>query len=176
MNPEQNERLVQLALEMADPQKTDQIFDLYCGSGNFTFSLAELAGHVWGIEKSQEALEEAQKKSKEGHVTNISWKHGTVSRVLATLKKSGFACHTLVADPPRRGLAEAIEWIVTFRPRKIIYISCHPASFARDTLRLRSEKYRLDVCQPLDMFPQTAHVEVAALFVREADVDFVAAA
>ncbi|MBI4411879.1 MAG: class I SAM-dependent RNA methyltransferase [Deltaproteobacteria bacterium] len=176
VNPDQNEKLVQLVLEMADPKKTDQIFDLYCGSGNFTFPLATRAGHVWGIDKNQEVIEEGKKKAKESGMSNISWKHGTTSRVLAQLKKSGFACHTLVCDPPRRGIAESLEWIMTFKPQKIIYVSCNPATFARDTLRLRSEKYRLDVCQPLDMFPQTAHVELAALFLCEADVDFVKAA
>lgn len=165
INPEQNENLVRLVLEYADVKKTDQIFELFCGSGNFTFPLSQKGGHVWAIDKDSEAVRKGEKISSEKDITNITWKQGTVSRLLSQFKKKGLGCSLLVADPPRSGLAEAMEEILLFSPKKIVYVSCNPATFARDAARLIRSDYRLQKCQPIDMFPQTAHVEVVGLFI-----------
>lgn len=166
INPEQNENLVKFVLEYANVQRMDQVFDLFSGSGNFTFPLAGQSGHVWAIEKSKAAIQEGEKRAADNHISNITWKHGSVSRLLTQLNKKGFHCHVLVADPPRRGLDETIEEILKIKPKKIVYVSCNPATFARDVRQFTKSGYSLDKCQPFDMFPQTVHVEIIGFLHR----------
>lgn len=162
INTAQNDTLKKLVLDLLEPQKAENIFDLFCGSGNFTFEIAKHAKTVVGLEKNLEAIQEAEKLSHKNGVTNITWKWASILRGLMELKNQGKTCDAMVVDPPRRGLAEAIEGIVNFKPKKIVYVSCNPATFARDASHLVKAGYNLHVIQPLDMFPQTSHVELVA--------------
>ncbi|MDO8518928.1 MAG: methyltransferase domain-containing protein, partial [Deltaproteobacteria bacterium] len=161
VNDPQNENMVKLVLDFADPKPEEKIVDLYCGAGNFTFPLAQSGASVTGIEKNGAELEEARKRGEKG---NIRWIQQTAFSALVGLKGDGVTCDTLVADPPRRGLAEAVEGVIALKPKKIVYVSCNPATFARDAGHLAKAGYVLEKCQPLDMFPHTSHVEIVSLF------------
>ena len=166
VNEAQNETMIKLVLKFASPKKGEKIIDLYCGAGNFTFPLAKTGADVIGVEKSGAEIEEARKRAATEKVTNIRWIQQTAFSALVGLKGDGVACDTLVADPPRRGLAEAVEGIRPLSPKKIVYVSCNAATFARDVNGLTKMGYRLDKIQPLDMFPQTAQVEIIGLLTR----------
>lgn len=162
INAAQNEILKKLVIEFLEPQKPESIFDLFCGSGNFTFEIAKYAKAVLGVEKSVEAIQEAERLSLKNGITNITWKWAAILRGLMELKNQGKTCDAMVVDPPRRGLAEALEGIVNFKPKKIVYVSCNPATFAKDVAMFIKSGYHLQLVQPLDMFPQTSHVELVA--------------
>ncbi len=162
INPEQNQNLIHLVLEYLDVQPEDTVFDVYCGSGNFTFSLASRVRHVWGIEKHESSLEEARQKMTQEGIENISWKQGSAFKVLHDLFKQQVSCDRMVVDPPRRGLDEVLEAVLLFKPMVLVYVSCNPATFARDAACLVKAGYQLTHCQPIDMFPQTAHVEIVS--------------
>lgn len=155
INPIQNEVLIQKVLELADVQKNENVFDLYCGNGNFTFPLSLKAKHVWGIEKDHQKREE---------VSNITWKESSVYHGLTELKKENISCDVMIIDPPRRGMDEALELALSFKPKRIVYVSCDPATFSRDAKKILDSSYRLQTCQPIDMFPQTNHIELVSYF------------
>lgn len=163
VNDPQNETMIKLVVDFADPKPGEKIIDLYCGVGNFTFPLARKGGEVIGIEKNGAEIEEARKRVGLEKVTNIRWIQQSAPEALVGLQGDGLRCDTLVADPPRRGLSEAVEGMMALKPKKIVYVSCNPATFARDAARLIKAGYHLEKCQPLDMFPHTSHVEVIGL-------------
>lgn len=157
INPIQNEVLIKKVLELADVKKNENVFDLYCGSGNFTFPLSFKAQHIWGIERSPQKRGETPQ--------NITWKETSVYRGLIELKKEKISCDVMLVDPPRQGLEDIVDLIVSFKPKKIIYVSCNPATFARDAMQFIKSSYQLNSCHPIDMFPQTVHVELVANFI-----------
>lgn len=164
VNDPQNETMVKMVLDFADPKPGEKVIDLYCGAGNFTFPLAKAGAEVVGIEKNGAEIEGARKRAFAEKITNIRWIQQSAFSALVGLKGDGAVCDTLVADPPRKGLAEAVDALILLKPKKIVYVSCNPATFARDTAHLIKAGYRLDKCQPLDMFPQTSQVELVGLF------------
>lgn len=166
INPEQNKKLIELVIEYAEIKPSDRVIDLYCGNGNFTFHLASLSKQVWGIEINSHSLVSAQKKSEELQIKNILWISGSSKNALAQLRKKRVLCDMMLVDPPRQGLEEAMEGILNFEPRCLVYVSCNPSTFARDATRLVKAGYLLKRCQPVDMFPHTAHVELVARFFR----------
>ncbi len=166
INPEQNKKLIELVVQYAEINSDDRVIDLYCGNGNFTFSLAALSKKVWGVEINSDSLVNAQKKAEALQIKNISWISGSSKNALAQLRKEGVVCDVMLVDPPRQGLEEAMEEILSFAPRRFIYVSCNPATFARDAAQLVKGGYLLERCQPVDMFPQTAHVELVSKFSR----------
>ena len=164
INPEQNKKLIELVIDYSALQKSDCVIDLYCGNGNFTFSLAAQSKQVWGIEINSDSLVSAQKRAQELGIKNISWKLGSADKALAELSREVASCDIMLVDPPRRGLEEAMDWIFPLAPHRLIYVSCNPATFARDAARLVKKGYLLKNCQPVDMFPHTSHVELIARF------------
>lgn len=162
INTAQNDTLKKLVLDLLQPQKNENIFDLFCGSGNFTFEIAKHAKTVVGLEKNLEAIQEAERLSNKNGVSNITWKWASMLQGLLELKNQGRDCDAMVVDPPRRGLAEATRGILNFKPKKIVYVSCNPATFARDAALFVGSGYNLQGIQPIDMFPQTSHVELVA--------------
>lgn len=166
INSEQNERLIELVVKYADVKPNDQVIDLYCGNGNFTFPLAKKAKQVWGIEINSDSLVSARKKAEAMGAKNILWMSDSAGKALGQLKKKGVLCDVMLVDPPRLGLEEAVESILTVVPRCLVYVSCNPATFARDAVCLVKGGYSLERCQPADMFPQTAHVELVAKFIK----------
>lgn len=164
VNPVQAELLYNIAIEKAEITKEDIVFDLYCGIGTIGIFAAKYAKKVYGIEIIEQAIEDAKENAKINQIDNIEFFAGDVEKVLykKLLGKNIFP-DVVIVDPPRRGLdGNTIQNLLAIEPRKIVYISCNPATFIRD-IELLSEKYETSEIQPVDMFPFTSHVETVAL-------------
>jgi len=161
VNTAQAERLIETVLGYLDPREDEVLLDAYCGVGTFGLLLAPQVGEVIGIEESPQALDDADHNA--GDLDNVTLIEGRVEEVLPQLEEVDLA----ILDPPRQGVAApALESLVGLGPRKIVYVSCDPATLARDLGRLAGAGYRLVEVQPVDMFPQTYHVESVALLER----------
>ncbi len=159
--PEQNQRLVQTVLQFSEADQDDRVFDLYAGVGNLTLPLAMGAKEVVGIEENRTAFEDAQFNAEKNGVKNCHFIHGRVEDVLLDRKRE--LPDLVVLDPPRTGCKAILDQVVRLKPKKIIYVSCEPTTFARD-LRLFWERgYSLQRLSLIDMFPQTYHMEVVGL-------------
>lgn len=160
VNIPQAERLVELVLDYAMPTPDDHILDLYAGGGLFSAFLAERCRQVSAIESFPLAVDDAEANL--AHLDNVRLYSGTVERVLPRLTGP---FQTVVVDPPRAGMEpSALKALVEHRPGRIVYVSCDPAALARDTRRLVEAGYHLLAAQPVDMFPQTYHIETVAAF------------
>lgn len=156
--------LVELVLEWLDPSPSDTILDAYCGVGLFTLPLAELSGLVVAVELDPGASEDLILNL--GEIENVQVIQGPVEAVLPDLVEEE-TLHGIVVDPPRQGLNVAVvDALVTGGPSRIVYVSCDPATLARDVKRLARGGYVLADVQPVDMFPQTYHTETVALLTR----------
>ncbi len=162
VNLPQAETLVTLVLEKAALQGHERVLDLYAGVGLFTAFLAEHARQVTAIESSLTAVQDAQVNL--AGFQNVDVLQGKAEILLARKK---FKSEVVVTDPPRTGMKPAvIEAILKTKPQKIIYVSCDPTTLARDSRRLADNGYQLQEVQPVDMFPQTYHIESVAVLVR----------
>jgi 23S rRNA (uracil1939-C5)-methyltransferase len=165
VNREQNRRLVQAVLEFAfgnaDPAFTRKrtVIELYAGSGNLSFPLAERAGAVYAVEESAEAVKRAEDETDARGLTNLHWILGHAEWGLKKLYRRKVIPDLLVLDPPRRGAKEILDLMCVMKPRQIIYVSCDPVTLARDLNFLTRRYYMLEMVQPIDMFPQTYHIE-----------------
>ena len=161
VNPEQNQRLVQTVLQFSEVNQEDRVFDFYAGAGNLTLSLATEGREVLGIEENRMALQDAQFNAERNGIKNCHFIHGRVENVFLDWKRE--PPDLIVLDPPRTGCKTILDQMVRLKPKKIIYVSCEPTTFARD-LRLFSERgYSLQRLRLIDMFPQTYHTEVVGL-------------
>ena len=166
VNPEQNQRLVQTVLQFSEVNQEDRVFDLYAGAGNLTLSLATEAGEVLGIEENRMASEDAQFNAERNGIKNCRFIHGRVEDVLLDWERE--SPDLIVLDPPRTGCRTILDPVVRLKPKKIIYVSCEPTTFARD-LRLFWERgYFPQRLTLIDMFPQTYHMEVVGLLLPKA--------
>jgi 23S rRNA (uracil1939-C5)-methyltransferase len=155
--------LVEIVTAYADPQPGDVLLDAYSGAGLFALALAELAGEVIGVEASPSACEDFEFNA--GSQTNISLHEGAVEQVLPALRSEGQRVDIAVLDPPRAGAGpEVIRELAALGPRRMVYVSCDPATLARDAVHLAATGYHLVEAQPVDLFPQTFHVETVALW------------
>lgn len=137
--------------------KEEIVFDLFCGTGTIGIVLAAKARQVLGIEINEDAIKSARQNAKLNNLTNIDFLIGDVAKVLANVQDKP---STIVLDPPRAGLMPAsVEDIANINPQKIIYVSCNPSTLARDCALLCERGYQIKEIQPVDMFPQTYHVE-----------------
>jgi len=163
VNSVQAHQLVDLVIEAAAPQGTEQILDAYCGVGLFTAFLAEQSHQVTGIEINPPAVVDAR-YNLEG-LDNIDILEGSVEDILPKLNRE---FDIIVVDPPRTGVERhALDALGNGNAKRIIYVSCDPATLARDAQRLTRYGYHLEWVQPVDMFPQTYHIENVALLLRE---------
>ncbi|MEA3338319.1 MAG: 23S rRNA (uracil(1939)-C(5))-methyltransferase RlmD [Chloroflexota bacterium] len=158
------EAMVHLASEMLAPQGHEVLIDGYCGVGLFALTLAHQVSQVIAIEQSESACEDF---AWNGHdLDNVALFEGSVAEVLAALDQTQH-CEIAIIDPPRSGTGrEVIEHLHRLGIRRLLYVSCDPATLARDTLLLTDAGYKLRQVQPVDMFPQTYHIESLALFTR----------
>ena len=169
VNPVQAEKLYNLGVEMAQISKEDTVFDLYCGIGTISLFMAKYAKKVYGIEIVKEAVDAANENAKINGTTNTEFFAGDVENVLDDLiNKKGIIPDIVMFDPPRKGLDKnSINNILKINPRKIVYISCNPATLIRDLAEFE-ENYEIKSIIPVDMFPFTSHVEcVVAMKLRE---------
>lgn len=155
--------LLRLIRERLGEQRA-ALLDLYCGAGVFTLPLAAHAGQITGIEEHRAAIADAEANAADNGIRNVRFIAGRVERALADMDESFDAA---VLDPPRRGChPKALEALMRLAPPRIVYVSCHPGTLARDLRQLVAGGYHVESVQPVDLFPQTAHIESVALLVR----------
>ena len=148
-------------IKTANFKKNDIVYDLYCGTGTIGIYVANLVKTVYGIEIVEDAVEDAKFNAKENNIDNIQFYCGDLKDILDSKDMQDIEQPTtIIVDPPRPGLhSNTIKNILTLSPNKIIYVSCNPATMARDIELLVSEKYTIKDLQPIDMFPHTPHIE-----------------
>ena len=164
INPVQTEALYNIGIEMAEITKDDIVYDLYCGIGTIGIFASKYAKKVYGIEIVEQAIKDAKENAIINNIRNIEFFAGDVENVFDKIvnEKQDFPAIIFV-DPPRKGLdGTTIKNILQILPKKIVYISCNPATMVRD-LKLLEEKYDIKKIQPVDMFPYTSHVECVVL-------------
>ncbi|MBO0453447.1 23S rRNA (uracil(1939)-C(5))-methyltransferase RlmD [Candidatus Enterococcus murrayae] len=167
VNTEQTERLYQTAIEFAELSKEDVVVDAYCGIGTIGLSFAEKVKHVYGVEIVPQAIEDAKVNAKTNNVENANYEIGKAEKIMSRWAREGIEPSVIFVDPPRKGLDEKfIEASVAVNPNKIIYISCNPATLARDLRRYEDLGYHAVKVQPVDLFPQTYHVESVTLLIK----------
>lgn len=160
INPTQTEALYNIGIELAEISKQDTVYDLYCGIGTIGIFASKYAKKVYGIEIVEQAIEDAKQNAVINDIKNIEFFAGDVEKVFdKIMKEKNDFPDIIFVDPPRKGLdTYTINNILDVMPKKIVYISCNPATMVRD-LRLLEEKYEVKQIQPVDMFPFTSHVE-----------------
>lgn len=167
VNPVQTEILYGKALEYAGLTGKETVFDAYCGTGTISLFLSKKAKKVYGVEIVPEAIENAVANAKENGVKNAEFIVGESETVIPELINKGIKADVVVVDPPRKGCEKSLlEAIANMKPERIVYVSCDPSTLARDLGILQELGYKTKEIQPVDMFPQTAHVEVVTLLTR----------
>ena len=164
VNPIQAEKLYNIGIQLAKISKDDVVFDLYCGIGTISLFMAKYAKKVYGIEIVEEAVNDAKENAKINNVSNVEFIAGDVEKILDKLiNKDNIIPDIVMVDPPRKGLDnKSIDNIIKIRPKKVVYISCNPATLIRDLAKFE-KIYEIKSIKPVDMFPFTSHVEVCAL-------------
>ena len=164
VNHHQAERLYRAAIEQAGITKSDTVLDLYCGVGTITLAMAGAAGKVIGVEVVPQAVADAKDNARRNGIENAEFFCGDAGQAALELERSGVRPDVVVVDPPRKGLnADTIEALRRMSPRRIVYVSCDPATLARDVALLKQHGYELKTAQAADLFPRCAHVETVVL-------------
>lgn len=167
VNPEVNGIMVDTLCSWTMELKVGSVLDLFAGMGNLSIPLSRLTSQVWAVEVDPRAVDNGIKNCQKMGIENISWIRGSAGTVVSELASQSMRFDLVVLDPPRSGAAELIRKLGLLQPKAIVYVSCDPPSLARDATVLQKEfPYRLVRVQPLDMFPQTYHLEVLALFLK----------
>ena len=144
------------------------MLDLYCGVGTITLAMASAAGKVLGVEVVPQAVEDARDNAKRNGIENAEFFCGDAGQAALELENKGIRPDVVVVDPPRKGLnADTIEALHRMAPRRIVYVSCDPATLARDVALLKERGYALKNAMAADLFPRCAHVESVCTLVRE---------
>ena len=168
VNHHQAQRLYEAAIDLAGITKDDLVLDLYCGVGTITLSMAKAAGKVIGVEVVEQAVQDAWDNAKRNGIENAEFFCGDAGEAALDLERKGIRADVAVVDPPRKGLnADCIEALARMAPRKIVYVSCDPATLARDVALLRERGYVLKTAMAADLFPRCAHIETVVLLSRE---------
>lgn len=167
VNRAQTERLYALALDFAGLTGSETVLDLYCGIGTISLAMAQKAGRVIGAEIVPEAIADAKENALRNGISNAEFFCGDAGEVAFKLASDGVRPQVVCVDPPRKGLQADVPGIIAgMCPDRIVYVSCDPATLARDVKRFSEVGYRFVKAQPVDLFPRTAHVETAALLMR----------
>jgi 23S rRNA (uracil1939-C5)-methyltransferase len=170
VNASLNEKMIDQALNLLDLQANDRVLDLFCGLGNFSLPLARQVQQVYGVEGSAGMMQRAQANADAQGFSNLQFYHADLmdSKSLGLLKELTF--NKILIDPPRDGALTVVEAMAELNPERIVYVSCHPATLARDAAILRQKfGYRMVKGGIMDMFPHTSHIESIALFLKESD-------
>ena len=164
VNTVQAEELYKKAFELAELKPTDVVIDAYAGIGTIGLSIAKDVRHVYGMEVIEEAVEDANRNAEINGIENATYLVGKAEKTMKQWEKAEIAADVVFVDPPRKGLeASFIEATCEMKPKKVVYISCNPATMARDLVVFKENGYVVKVVQPVDLFPQTHHVECVAL-------------
>jgi 23S rRNA (uracil1939-C5)-methyltransferase len=166
-NTEMAELLYGFAAEMAALEGRRRLFDLFSGIGTLGLSLAARAGEVWGIEIVPEAVGDAEENARRNGIENARFRVGDARREIRPLLEEAGRPDVVVVDPPRAGLSKkVVRRLIECEPRTIVYVSCNPTTLAPNAAQLGEAGYRLRRVKPVDMFPQTPHIECVAQFGR----------
>jgi 23S rRNA (uracil1939-C5)-methyltransferase len=166
-NTEMAERLYRLAIDYAQPSGTDRVYDLYCGIGTIGLLMAPRAAEVWGLELVEDAIADAIANARLNEVNNAWFFAGDVRLAMRELVERAGRPDVLVVDPPRSGLSQkVVRRIIEATPARIVYVSCNPTTLAPNAAQLVEAGYTLRKVRPVDMFPQTPHIECVALLER----------
>lgn len=168
VNAEMNRLMIEQAITLLKPALDDVIVDLFCGLGNFSLPFAKQAKQVIGVEGSDVMVQRALENAKANDIENVAFHAADLAEEDALSSLPSLSCNKLLLDPPRTGAEAIVSSIDSIAPDEILYISCNPATFARDASILVHQKhYRLVQAGVMDMFPHTTHVEVMGLFKRD---------
>lgn len=164
VNPVQTEVLYNIAKEYANLQGTETVFDLYSGIGTISIFIADNAKKVYGVEVVEQAVFDAKENAEINEIRNVEFIQGGAEVIVPEMYKEGKKADVVFVDPPRKGCDEKLlETIKEMKAQKVVYISCNPATLARDLKYLTDNGYEIKKVQPVDMFPQTSHVENVVL-------------
>ena len=168
VNHHQAQRLYEAAIAQAQITKNDTVLDLYCGVGTITLAMAKAAGKVIGVEVVEQAVADARENAQRNGIENAEFFCADAGKAALDLEAKGIRPDVVVVDPPRKGLnADAIEAMAKMQPRRIVYVSCDPATLARDVALLNQRGYTLQSAQAADLFPRCAHVESIVCLTKE---------
>lgn len=163
VNPVQTEVLYKQALEYAQLSGDETVIDAYCGIGTISLFLAQKAKEVYGVEIVPQAIEDAKRNAELNHLSNAYFEAGPAEEVIPNWYAEGKRFDVLVVDPPRKGCDEQLlNTILQYKPKRIVYVSCNPATLARDLRILEDGGYETKEVQPVDMFPHSSHCEAVA--------------
>lgn len=167
VNPQQTEKLYQKALDLAEIDESKTVLDIYCGIGTISLCAAKSAKKVVGVEIVPQAIDDANKNAKRNNLNNTEFYCGEAEQIVPKLIDKGERPDIVIIDPPRKGSDEkTLSAIIRANPERIVYVSCNPATLARDAKFLTENGYKLTSTTPVDMFPFTEHIETVAKFER----------
>lgn len=167
VNPVQTKVLYDKALAYTGLTGEEIVIDAYCGIGTISLFLAQQAKKVYGVEVVSDAINDAKKNADLNGITNVEFTVGEAETVIPNWAKEGIHADVIVVDPPRKGCdAALLKTIIEMKPKRVVYVSCNPATLARDLGILETGGYQTLEVQPVDMFPMTMHVEVVVLMSR----------
>ena len=170
VNSEQTEVLYKTAVELAKITKEDTVIDAYCGIGTISLMAADYAGKVVGVEVNAQAVKDAKDNAKRNNCTNVEFICQDAGAFMREQAKKGTAPQVVIMDPPRAGSDDAfLSSLVTMAPERVVYISCNPETQARDLKKLIAKGYKVEVIQPVDMFPGTKHCETCVLLTKRSE-------
>jgi len=168
VNPEQTKVLYDKALEYAELTGEETVIDAYCGIGTISLFLAQKAKKVYGVEIVPEAIEDAKRNAELNRMDNAEFEVGKAEVIIPNWNKQGIRAEVIVVDPPRKGCDDALlQTIIEMKPKHVVYVSCNPATLARDLRILEDGGFKTVEVQPVDMFPHTTHVECCVLLVKK---------
>ncbi len=169
VNPVQTKKLYDIALDYADLNGDEIVWDLYCGIGTISLFLAEKAKKVYGVEIIPQAIEDARTNAKLNNITNAEFFVGAAEEVLPKkYKEDNIQADVIVVDPPRKGCEQSLlDTIIVMAPKRVVYVSCDPATLARDLKYLCDKDYKLEKIRVVDQFSHSVHVETVVLLVRK---------
>lgn len=168
VNTQQMVKLYQTALEMAEIGKDDVVFDLYCGTGTISLFAARQAKKVIGVEIVSAAVADANENKERNGISNCVFYLGDAAKVTKMLYERGERADIVLVDPPRKGCsADAVRLLVELNPKKIVYVSCNPATLARDAALLEQQGYQTKKIQPVDLFVHSSHIETVCLLEKK---------
>lgn len=174
VNPVQTRVLYETALQAARLTGQETVIDAYCGTGTISLFLARQAKRVIGVEKFAPAVKDARNNARLNGLENASFIAGDTAEILPQLAAQGITPGVIVMDPARAGCDEKVlATVADWQPSRIVYVSCNPATLARDAAYLAARGYAVTYVQPVDMFPHTTHIETVALLSRRTDGDHV---
>ena len=168
VNRDQAEILYQKAIDAADLSGNETVLDLYCGTGTITLCLAKRAKNVIGVEVIDAAIENAKENAKRNNIENARFFCADTGQAAKQLASEGICPDVIVVDPPRKGVSiDVIEAMEEMSPEKIVYVSCDPATLARDVKLLSERGYRLIHAEAVDLFPRCSHIESIICLTRD---------